>query len=232
MLYKHGSEYADDRDGSAIRIRFRFGMKKNRPRITARKPPQQSRSRVTVEAILDGAIRVLEQEGSLAMTTTRVAQAAGVSVGTLYQYFPNRQSILDALQEREFQRTTSMLQAVMVDSPAGSTDELARAVIRGLFKLYGAAPELHRVLVIEGLTGEAPEQVKAFDLRMVNMVRSVLSGARLTCRRRNVDAAAFVAYQSVRASMLAHLLEAPSGLDEAALTEELADLLHRYLVSS
>jgi AcrR family transcriptional regulator len=232
MLYKHGSEYAGDGNSVAIRISFRFGMKKHRPRITARKAPQQSRSRVTVEAILDGAIRVLEQEGSLAMTTTRVAQAAGVSVGTLYQYFPNRQSILDALQEREFQRTTAMLQAVMVDSPAGSTDELARAVIRGLFKLYGAAPELHRVLAIEGLIGEAPKQVIAFDLRMVNLVRSVLAGARLICRRKNVDAAAFVAYQSVRASMLAHLLEAPSGLDEAALTEELADLLHRYLVAS
>jgi len=206
-------------------------MKKPRSRNTARKPPQQSRSRVTVEAILDGAIQVLEREGSRAMTTTRVASCAGVSVGTLYQYFPNRKSILDALQEREFQRTMAVMQDVMLNSPSGSTDELARAVIRGLFKLYTAAPELHRVLAIEGLVGEAPEQVKAFDLRMVSLVRSVLSGARLICRRKNVDAAAFVAYQSVRASMLAHLLEAPAGLDEAALTEELADLLHRYLVS-
>lgn len=206
-------------------------MKNAQPRVRARKSPQQSRSRVTVEAILDGAIRVLQQEGSLALTTTRIAQAAGVSVGTLYQYFPNRKSILDALQEREFQRTLIMMQAVMVDSQPGSTDELARAVIRGLFRLYAAAPELHRVLVIEGLVGEAPEQVKAFDLRMVSLVRSVLTGARLTCRRKNVDAAAFVAYQSVRASMMAHLLESPSGIDEAALTEELADLLHRYLVA-
>jgi AcrR family transcriptional regulator len=206
-------------------------MKNAQSRVRARKSPQQSRSRVTVEAILDGAIRVLQQEGSLALTTTRIAQAAGVSVGTLYQYFPNRKSILDALQEREFQRTLIMMQEVMVDSQPGSTDELARAVIRGLFRLYAAAPELHRVLVIEGLVGEAPEQVKAFDLRMVSLVRSVLTGARLTCRRRNVDAAAFVAYQSVRASMMAHLLESPSGIDEAALTEELADLLHRYLVA-
>lgn len=206
-------------------------MKKAQSRSKARKSPQQSRSRVTVEAILDGAIRVLEQEGSLALTTTRIAQAAGVSVGTLYQYFPNRKSILDALQEREFQRTLSMMQEVMIDSQPGSTDELARAVIRGLFRLYGAAPELHRVLVIEGLVGEAPEQVKAFDLRMVSLVRSVLTGARLTCRRKNVDAAAFVAYQSVRAAMMAHLLESPPGIDEAALTDELADLLHRYLVA-
>ncbi len=206
-------------------------MKKAQSRIRARKSPQQTRSRVTVEAILDGAIRVVEQEGSLALTTTRIAQAAGVSVGTLYQYFPNRKSILDALQEREFQRTLSMMQEVMLDSQPGSTDELARAVIRGLFRLYGAAPELHRVLVIEGLVGEAPEQVKAFDLHMVSLVRSVLTGARLTCRRRNVDAAAFVAYQSVRAAMMAHLLESPPGIDEAALTDELADLLHRYLVA-
>ena len=87
------------------------------------------------------------------------------------------------------------------------------------------------MLAIEGLTGAAPEQVKMFDLRMVSLVRSVLAGARLICRRKNVDAAAFVAYQSVRASMLAHLLEAPPGLDEAALTDELADLLHRYLIA-
>src|SRR5688572_31002507 len=206
-------------------------MKKVHAVSRARKSPQQSRSRVTVESILDGAIRVLEQEGSLALTTTRIAQAAGVSVGTLYQYFPNRKSILDALQEREFQRTLSMMQEVMIDSQPGSTDELARAVIRGLFRLYGAAPELHRVLVIEGLVGEAPEQVKAFDLRMVSLVRSVLTGARLTCRRKNVDAAAFVAYQAVRAAMMAHLLESPPGIDEAALTDELADLLHRYLVA-
>lgn len=206
-------------------------MKKRRARVTARKPPQQSRSRVTVEAILDGAIRVLEQEGSLALTTTRIAQAAGVSVGTLYQYFPHRKSILDSLQERELERTMCLMHQVMVDSPPGSTDELARAVIHGLFTLYGAAPELHRVLVIEGLTGAAPEQVKAFDLRMVSMVRSVLASAKLSCRRKNLDAAAFVAYQSVRASMMAHLLEAPPGLDEGALTDELADLLHRYLVA-
>lgn len=207
-------------------------MKNAQSRIRARKSPQQSRSRVTVESILDGAIRVLEQEGSLALTTTRIAHAAGVSVGTLYQYFPNRKSILDALQEREFQRTISMMQEVMINSQPSSTDELARAVIRGLFRLYAAAPELHRVLVIEGLVGEAaPEQVKAFDLRMVNLVRSVLTGARLTCRRKNVDAAAFVAYQSVRAAMMAHLLESPPGIDEAALTDELADLLHRYLVA-
>ena len=173
----------------------------------------------------------MDREGPDAATTTRIAEVAGVSVGTLYQYFPNRKSILDALQEREFQRTLSVMQEVMVDSQPGSTDELARAVIRGLFRLYAAAPELHRVLVIEGLVGEAPEQVKAFDLRMVSLVRSVLTGARLTCRRKNVDAAAFVAYQSVRASMMAHLLESPSGIDEATLTEELADLLHRYLVA-
>lgn len=207
-------------------------MKKVRALRTARKSPQQSRSRVTVEAILDGAIRVLDQDGSPGLTTTRIAQVAGVSVGTLYQYFPNRKSILDALQDREFQRTLTVMQQVMLESPASSTAELARAVIRGLFRLYEAAPELHRVLVVEGLVGDhAPEQVKAFDLRMVSLVRSVLSGARLTCRRKNVDAAAFVAYQSVRASMLAHLLEAPAGIDEQALTEELADLLHRYLVA-
>ena len=63
---------------------------------TTRKQPQQPRSRATVGVILDAAIRVLDREGLEAMTTSRVAEVAGVSVGTLYQYFAHRDAIIDA----------------------------------------------------------------------------------------------------------------------------------------
>src|SRR5262245_30563021 len=102
---------------------------------SARKPPQQSRSRVTVSTILDATVRILEQEGSDAATTTRIAEVAGVSVGTLYQYFGNRDSILDALQDREFERATEfMLGALAV--ARGTPQEIARRVMEGLLELY------------------------------------------------------------------------------------------------
>ena len=92
----------------------------------ARNQPKQSRSRATVSAILEATIRVLDQEGYEAATTTRVAEVAGVSIGTLYQYFSNRDAILDALQDREFERAMDMMQRVLGSGAPGLGPEVAR----------------------------------------------------------------------------------------------------------
>ena len=195
-----------------------------------KKPPQQSRSRASVSAILDGMVRVLDQEGVDAATTTRIAEVAGVSIGTLYQYFGNRDDILCALQDRELDRATEMMQRVLADKAHASGREVARSVIESLLELYAVSPALHRLLVLEGLRVGPAERVKAFDLRLVDTLRGFLSLAKVSIRRKRVDAAAFVAFHSVRACMLARLLEAPPGLDDAALIEELTELVVRYLV--
>jgi AcrR family transcriptional regulator len=205
-------------------------MTKKHSRKPARKPPLQSRSKATVNVILQAAIRILETEGSLAMTTSRVAEVAGVSVGTLYQYFGNRDAILDALQDRELERATELLQSLLkVD--VHSDRDLARRVVEGLMKLYQAAPALHRVLAVEGLRVSPKERVLAFDLRLVSAIRGFLSLSKGPLRRTNLDAAAFVIFQSVRASMLAYLLERPAAVDEGALVEELVDLTVTYLLA-
>ena len=69
-----------------------------------RKSPVQARSTVTVEAIYEATIQVLLSQGAERLTTTRVAERAGVSVGTLYQYFPNKQSLLFAVLEAHINR--------------------------------------------------------------------------------------------------------------------------------
>jgi AcrR family transcriptional regulator len=197
----------------------------------ARKPPQQSRSRVTVSTILDAAVRILEQEGAEAATTTRIAEVAGVSVGTLYQYFGNRDSILDALQDREFERATQFMSRVLAER-GGTPTEIARRVIEGLLELYAACPALHRLLVVEGLRVTPTDRVQAFDLRMVSVIRAFLAHSGLAVRRQNQEVAAFVVYHSVRATMLARLLEDPPGLDDSALVEELSDLVVSYLIGA
>ncbi len=210
-------------------MRFGFEMSKRHESNTTRKGPKQQRGKATLEAILDGMIRVLEQEGSDAATTSRVAEVAGVSVGTLYQYFANRDAILDALQDREFERAQGMMGRVLTRGAYGSDREVARAVIEGLLELHSAAPALHRLLVVEGLRVTPTERVQAFDLRIIGAIRSFLGLANVRIRRKNLDAAAFVIYQAVRATMLACLLERPPGLDAATLVDEITDLVLRYL---
>lgn len=206
-------------------------MSKRHESNAARKGPKQQRSKVTVTAILDGTVRVLEQEGSDAATTSRIAEVAGVSVGTLYQYFANRDAILDALQDREFDRASEMMGRILARGAYATDREVARAVIEGLLELHGAAPTLHRLLVVEGLRVTPTERVQAFDNRIIGLVRSFLNLANVRIRRKNLDAAAFVVYQAVRASMLACLLERPPGLDSETLVEEITDLVMRYLAA-
>jgi AcrR family transcriptional regulator len=79
--------------------------------LQPRKTPQQSRSVATVEAIFDATIQVLLRDGADSLTTVHVARRAGVSVGTLYQYFPNKQALLFAVLERHMVRTVEAVEA-------------------------------------------------------------------------------------------------------------------------
>jgi AcrR family transcriptional regulator len=87
--------------------------------LKPRKQPIQDRSAKTVEAIVEAAIRILRRDGWASLTTTRVAERAGVSVGSLYQYFPNREAIVVAIVR---QRTRDFLEAVVAVDLAGVVD--------------------------------------------------------------------------------------------------------------
>jgi AcrR family transcriptional regulator len=86
------------------------------PRISSRKQPKQARSSDLVAAILEAATQVLAREGAARFTTARVAEKAGVSVGSLYQYFPNKAAILFRLQGDEWRQTVGMLRGILEDS--------------------------------------------------------------------------------------------------------------------
>jgi AcrR family transcriptional regulator len=196
-----------------------------------RKQPQQARAQETVRAILEATVQILDREGLDAATTTRIAEVAGVSIGSLYQYFSHRDAVLKALQDREFERTLSMMQNVLADVHLDEApDKTVTDVLRALAELYMESPGLHRVLAIEGLRVAKAENVHAFDLRVIDLVRHFLTATKAPIARSNLEAAAFVVYQSVRATMLAYLLERPPGLDKEGLIEELGELVRRYLL--
>ncbi|HEX7924077.1 MAG TPA: TetR family transcriptional regulator [Bradyrhizobium sp.] len=129
--------------------------------ISSRKQPQQARSAELVAAILDAAIQVLTKEGAQRFTTARVAERAGVSVGSLYQYFPNKASILFRLQSDEWRQNSSLLRNILEDRsrpPLQRLRSLVHAFIRSECEeaavrvalndaapLYRDAPEARKV---------------------------------------------------------------------------------------
>ncbi|MGF1593077.1 MAG: TetR family transcriptional regulator [Kiloniellaceae bacterium] len=103
------------------------------PRISSRKQPKQARSTELVATILEAAVQVLTKEGAQRFTTARVAEKAGVSIGSLYQYFPNKAAILFRLQSDEWRQTTEMLSSIVGDvsrPPPERLRNLVHAFIR------------------------------------------------------------------------------------------------------
>jgi AcrR family transcriptional regulator len=102
--------------------------KRQIPQISSRKAPKQARSTELVSAILEAAIQVLAQEGAQRFTTARVAERAGVSVGSVYQYFPNKAAILFRLQNDEWHQTAEMLRTILEDSQKPPLERLRTLV--------------------------------------------------------------------------------------------------------
>ena len=117
-----------------IPSRFQFAFRtplmndRQRAQLSSRKSPKQARSNDLVAAILEAAIQVLAREGAQRFTTTRVAERAGVSVGSVYQYFPNKASILFRLQSDEWRQTSAMLHATLQDARRPPLERLRRLV--------------------------------------------------------------------------------------------------------
>lgn len=111
-----------------------------------RKAPSQERSRRMVEWILDATARVLSERDSAEMTTNLVAAVAGVSVGSIYQYFPDKKALIAALHARHSRQMHDVVTAVLTENRSRSLKESIGALTRALLAAHLADLKLHRVL--------------------------------------------------------------------------------------
>src|ERR1700742_4520900 len=104
-------------------------MKPKKSSIGARKKTIQARSAQLVDDILEAALRVLAKHGARRFTTVRVAEEAGVSIGSLYQYFPSKEALLFRLQTDEWHDTWGVLDEILGDTRLAPLDRLSKAVL-------------------------------------------------------------------------------------------------------
>lgn len=113
---------------------------------TYRREPQQRRARETVEAVLDAVVRILKRGGIEAVTTNRVAEVAGVSIGSVYQYFRDKRAIFAALHERHIQEIDRLVETKLMEHAASPLDTLMRAMIEAMVDAHTSDPELYELL--------------------------------------------------------------------------------------
>jgi AcrR family transcriptional regulator len=111
-----------------------------------RKTPVQARSTVTVEAIAEATVQVLLSHGTERLTTTRVAERAGVSVGTLYQYYPNKQSLLFAVLEDHLDKVSAALEAACEQARHLPLAEMVQAVVEAFVDAKMERPDISAAL--------------------------------------------------------------------------------------
>ncbi len=124
-----------------------------KPRSPMRKEPSQARSRATVDAIVESGARVLGDRGWAGFTTNTVAAVAGISIGSLYQYFPDKLSLVEAIRRRHFDEVLAVLRRATI---GGLTlRQGVEALVQGMIDAHSINPDLHRVLLDEvpGLEG-------------------------------------------------------------------------------
>ncbi|WP_394844803.1 TetR/AcrR family transcriptional regulator [Pendulispora brunnea] len=165
-----------------------------------RKRPRQARSQATVDALMDALAQVLTQHGYDGTTTARVAERAGVSIGSLYQYFPNKEALVAALIEHHATKIVADFEEALAGDDAASFEDALRVLARTVLGMHRIAPALHGILneqvprvgrIAEAMAaGRGVEQVIE---RLLNAHRDRLAPGRDPARAARVIATALEA---------------------------------------
>ena len=157
-----------------------------RIRTSPRKTPVQKRSKQMVDDILSGAIRVLKRQGGRHFTTVHVAEAVGISVGSLYQYFPNKDAILFEIQRLEWTETSRSTLDTLADMKMPPLDRLKRMIVQ-FFKSELEEADLRKAIAETGLVVEDTDDFRAIAdrvfLAMLGLLEEILPHASHAQRR-------------------------------------------------
>lgn len=138
----------------------------SRIHLTARKTPRQARATVTLEAILEATIQVLVATGPTRLTTTRVAERAGVSVGTMYQYFPNKQALLYAVTGRYLDIVADSVEQACREQHGAPVGRMAEALVEAYWHAKIVRCDVTRALYLVAAEVDTAALVEDFSKRI------------------------------------------------------------------
>lgn len=191
-----------------------------------RKQPCQARSRATLEALLQAAAHILGVRGWDGLTTNAVAAAAGVSIGSLYQYFPHKLALVEAVRRRHFEEVLAILRAA-------ADDDLPRArrieaLVDGMIGVHSRYPAAHRVLLEETPRGRDAGPIHDRFTTILHQCYQAIVGANGRGERTEHPRVAAQVLAAAVAGVV-HDAAAQGTLRSEALRRELLELVDSYL---
>jgi AcrR family transcriptional regulator len=214
---------------------FQSELMARKPATNPRKSASQERSRLTVEALLEATARVLMKDGYDGASTNKIAAVAGVSIGSLYQYFPSKEALVAAVIDRHMHEMMQAVRDALAKVATRPIEVAARELVSVMLDAHRVNPKLHRVLAEQTPRTGRLENIEAIDREAYALVRGYLEAHRDELDVADPDVAAFVCVTAVEALTHAAVVRRPEILtDEKAgrLVEEVTRLVVRFLRKS
>ena len=200
---------------------------------TPRKSASQTRSRLTVDALMEATARILVTEGFDHASTNKIARLAGVGIGSLYQYFPNKEALVGAVVDRHKDETMQVVRAALAKVALRPVDEAIAALVRVGIDAHRVNPKLHRVLSEQIPRVGRLENIQAVGRESYALVHAYLDAHREELIVPDTGLAAFICVTTVEALTHAAVIDRPDALSEVEadrLVDEVTQLILRYLM--
>jgi AcrR family transcriptional regulator len=191
--------------------------------------PRQARARETVDALLVAAKTLLVRSGVQGATTNAIAELAGVSIGSLYQYFPSREAIIAELSRRHVARVLSLIFAE-VDALVGTSLRVgARRLIQLMIDVHRQDPELHAAIEASHPRLGARALLAEVEAQVMATARTYLHSHREELVVDDLDRASFIVVTAIEALTHEAAFRRPDLLDREALVDDITRLVLGYL---
>ena len=203
-----------------------------KPPTTPRKNASQERSRATVDALIEATARILVREGFDKASTNRIAEVAGVSVGSLYQYYPGKEALVAAVIDRHNQEIMRVVRVAFAEVASQPIEKAVRRLVAVAIEAHRIDPKLHRVLAEQIPRTGRLENVEAFNREAHALFRAYLEGHRDELRTVDLGLVAFVFVTSIEALAHTAVLHRSEKLSDEAvrtLVDEATRLVVGYL---
>src|SRR5579885_732818 len=206
-----------------------------RLQTSPRKMASQERSRMTVDALIEATARILLSEGYDRASTNKIAEVAGVSIGSLYQYFPSKEALVAAVIDRHTQQVSQATRSAIVRMAASPIEIAAREFVSLGIRGHRVNPRLQAVLSEQIPRVGRLENMEANLREGYALVRGYLEAHRDEIEVSDIDLAAFICVTVVEALTHAAVLHRPdilTGEKASKFVDDVTRLLVRYLQGS
>lgn len=202
-------------------------LKKN---ISPRKKPSQERAKETVEVIVTATAHILDKEGFEKVSTNKIAEKAGISVGSLYQYFPTKDAIFAFMMDRYVQSQTAMVDKLLAEGgPTRDLKTTIQVIITAIMETKRKQSKFNRMFAQKLLSFSNYEALNRQDDHLIALFRAHLSSYEKEIRTENLELTLYFVIQSVKCLPISLLFQNRFDFKDPKVDQELVELIYRYL---